>query len=177
MTETLERFIMDRKNSGRTLMYFKEVPREVFDELARRKEPAMVAWLKERVEMDRRRLEHIQHNIQLHKKLEDVKSDIEEALDYVGAMDWITGDVLQKAAGLDHVPAMREVADVCINNERLRYYQAILYLEGASTQEEDELWDIRPVIDSALDCVLENLDCEGGVFDADKFKVAVFPDD
>lgn len=155
-------------------MYLKDVPGEVFKELVRRREPALVGIVKERIELDRSRLEHIQQCIQLHKKLEDVKSDVEEALDFVGLMGWISGDVLLKATSVNHAPVMKEVADVCIENERLRYYQAILYLEGASTREEDELWGVAPVIDIALDSVLENLDLESGVFDAGKFRVAFF---
>ena len=138
MNEIVAKFISDCKNSGKTFVALNQVPYEVIKELARRHEPALVDSLKERVNRVKEKLEHIKHNIQLNKDFKTVKNDIEEALAYMGNWEWVCGDVLDKAASLDHLPAMKELADVCLNNEQLRHYQAILYLDGASTLEEDE---------------------------------------
>lgn len=174
MNEIVAKFISDCKNSGRTFVALSQVPYEVMEELARRREPALVDSLKESVNMVKKKLEHIQHNVQLHKNIEDVKDDIEEALDYMGNWEWVCGDVLDKAAGLDHLPVMKELADVCLNNEQLRHYQAILYLDGASTLEEDVTWNIKPVIDSAIEEVTSNLTDHSAVFDTETFRVAFF---
>lgn len=174
MNEIVAKFISDCKNSGKTFVALNQVPYEVIKELARRHEPALVDSLKERVNRVKEKLEHIKHNIQLNKDFKTVKNDIEEALAYMGNWEWVCGDVLDKAAGLDHLPAMKELADVCLNNEQLRHYQAILYLDGASTLEEDETWNIRPVIDSAIEEVTGSLSDHSAVFDAETFKVAFF---
>lgn len=174
MNDIAEQFLRDCKGCGRPLVRILDVPHEIFEELARRKDSALVQRMITIVEDWRSRIETIRQSIQLHKKMDEVMGDIDDALDFIGEWGMLCGDTLKEVRGINHTPLMKELAEVCLNNEQMRYYQAILYLEGASTLEEDDLWDIRPIVDGALEALVDNLDNLDAVFDAEQFKVAFF---
>lgn len=176
MNDIVEQFLRDCKANGRPLVRILDLPHEVFEELARRKDPAIVKRMITIIEDWRGRIETIRGSIQLHKKRDEVISDIDDALELFGDDSLLCGDVLRKVREIYHVPIMKELAEVCLNNEQMRHYHASLYLDGASTREEDELWNVKPIVDSALEVFADNLDNLDAVFDAEQFKVAFFED-
>lgn len=176
MNKIVEEFIHNCKANGRPLVRILDLPHEVFEELARIKDPAMAKKMMAIIEEWEERIETIRRNIQLRKKMDEIQSDIDDALDFFGDCGILCGDVLKRVKKINHMPMMKELAEVCLNNEQMRYHQASFYLDGASTQEEDELWDVKPIVDSALEVLVDNLDNLEAVFDAEQFKVAFFQD-
>ncbi len=175
MNETVEKFIFDCKNNGKTYVPLIEVPYDVLYELVEQREPALSERLADgHISPWLERLDAIRQDINRTNDIDDIKTSIDEAIDYQGSIEWISGDVLEKTRQVDCVPVMKSLADACLRGEINRLSLAIDYLFGKSSEEDGILWEIKPVIDSAVDSFSENLDAYDAVFDTRQFKVAFF---
>ena len=175
MNEFVEKYIFDCKNEGKIYVPLVETPYEVLYELVERKEPALAEKLADdHLNPWLERLSAIRRDITTADRIDDIKKSIDEAIDYQGSIAWISGDVLEKTRSVDCAPVIRSIADACLLGEMNRLSHATDYLFGKSAPEDDILWEIKPVIDSALDAFSENLDTYDAVFDTRQFKVAFF---